>query len=143
MPERFMRGIEAENGIVWGPVGWGCSSALAAADDLLGLPAAAVGLLDAAYLGAILTDRTSPPILPARNRPSASVPELSSTALASTIGTGNLVGSGHRHPFPAGRVRCSGCGSWRCWHDDQLRRERAGIYYRRKDPAGGWRGGPM
>ena len=29
MPERFMRGIEAVNGIVWGPkpVGLGCSSA--------------------------------------------------------------------------------------------------------------------
>ena len=45
MPERFMRGIEAVNGIVWGPVGLG----LLFGTGLLLTVRTGVGLLDAAH----------------------------------------------------------------------------------------------
>ena len=65
------------------------------------------------------------------------------TALASTIGTGNLVGV-------ATAVLSGGAGAvfW-MWVMALLGMMTSyaenvlGIYYRRKDPAGGWRGGPM
>ena len=65
------------------------------------------------------------------------------TALASTIGTGNLVGV-------ATAILSGGAGAvfW-MWVMALLGMMTSyaenvlGIYYRRKDPAGGWRGGPM
>ncbi|MFR9067695.1 MAG: alanine:cation symporter family protein [Faecalibacterium prausnitzii] len=65
------------------------------------------------------------------------------TALASTIGTGNLVGvSTAILSGGAGAVFwmwvMALLGMMTSYAENVL-----GIYYRRKDPAGGWRGGPM
>ena len=115
MPERFMRGIEALNGIVWGPVGLGL---LFGTGLLLTVRTGGFQLRRWGYwmrhtLGAILTDR-SVTAHTAREEPAISQFQSLCTALASTIGTGNL-GGWPPPSFPAGRGQCSGCGSWRCW----------------------------
>lgn len=115
MPERFMRGIEALNGIVWGPMGLGL---LFGTGLLLTVRTGGFQLRRWGYwmrhtLGAILTDR-SVTAHTAREEQAISQFQSLCTALASTIGTGNLVGW-PPPSFPAGRGRCSGCGSWRCW----------------------------
>ena len=79
-----------------------------------GLPAAAVGLLDAAYPRRY-------PDRPERHRPyrprgtgHQPVPEPVHRAGVHHRHR-QPCGSGHRHPFRRGGGRCSGCGSWRCW----------------------------
>lgn len=64
-------------------------------------------------LGAILTDR-SVTAHTAREEQAISQFQSLCTALASTIGTGNLVGVATAI-LSGGPGRCSGCGSWRCW----------------------------
>ena len=93
-------------------------------------------------LGAILTDQ-SVTAHTAREEPAISQFQSLCTALASTIGTGNLVGV-------ATAILSGGAGAvfW-MWIMALLGMMTSyaenvlGIYYRRKDPAGGWRGGPM
>ena len=118
MPERFMRGIEAVNGIVWGPMGLGL---LFGTGLLLTVRTGGFQLRRWGYwmrhtLGAILTDR-SVTAHTAREEQAISQFQSLCTALASTIGTGNLVGA-------AGAAgRCTTCGTalaanrggcWRC-----------------------------
>ena len=144
MPERFMRGIEAVNGIVWGPVGLGL---LFGTGLLLTVRTGGFQLRRCGYwmrhtLGAILTDR-SVTAHTAREEQAISQFQSLCTALASTIGTGNLVGV-------ATAILSGGPGAvfW-MWVMALLGMMTSyaenvlGIYYRRKDPAGGWRGGPM
>ena len=93
MPERFMRGIEALNGIVWGPMGLGL---LFGTGLLLTVRTGGFQLRRWGYwmrhtLGAILTDR-SVTAHTAREEQAISQFQSLCTALASTIGTGNLVG---------------------------------------------------
>ena len=93
MPERFMRGIEAVNGIVWGPMGLGL---LFGTGLLLTVRTGGFQLRRWGYwmrhtLGAILTDR-SVTAHTAREEQAISQFQSLCTALASTIGTGNLVG---------------------------------------------------
>ena len=144
MPERFMRGVEAVNGIVWGPVGLGL---LFGTGLLLTVRTGGFQLRRCGYwmrhtLGAILTDR-SVTAHTAREEQAISQFQSLCTALASTIGTGNLVGV-------ATAILSGGAGAvfW-MWVMALLGMMTSyaenvlGIYYRRKDPAGGWRGGPM
>ena len=144
MPERFMRGIEAVNGIVWGPAGLGL---LFGTGLLLTVRTGGFQLRRCGYwmrhtLGAILTDR-SVTAHTAREEQAISQFQSLCTALASTIGTGNLVGV-------ATAILSGGPGAvfW-MWVMALLGMMTSyaenvlGIYYRRKDPAGGWRGGPM
>ena len=144
MPERFMRGIEALNGIVWGPMGLGL---LFGTGLLLTVRTGGFQLRRWGYwmrhtLGAILTDR-SVTAHTAREEQAISQFQSLCTALASTIGTGNLVGV-------ATAILSGGAGAvfW-MWVMALLGMMTSyaenvlGIYYRRKDPAGGWRGGPM
>lgn len=144
MPERFMRGIEAVNGIVWGPMGLGL---LFGTGLLLTVRTGGFQLRRWGYwmrhtLGAILTDR-SVTAHTAREEQAISQFQSLCTALASTIGTGNLVGV-------ATAILSGGAGAvfW-MWVIALLGMMTSyaenvlGIYYRRKDPAGGWRGGPM
>lgn len=144
MPERFMRGIEVVNGIVWGPMGLGL---LFGTGLLLTLRTGGFQLRRWGYwmrhtLGAILTDQ-SVTAHTAREEQAISQFQSLCTALASTIGTGNLVGV-------ATAILSGGAGAvfW-MWVMALLGMMTSyaenvlGIYYRRKDPAGGWRGGPM
>jgi len=91
MPEGFMRGIEALNGIVWGPMGLGL---LFGTGLLLTVRTGGFQLRRWGYwmrhtLGAILTDR-SVTAHTAREEQAISQFQSLCTALASTIGTGNL-----------------------------------------------------
>ena len=144
MPEGFLRGIEAVNGIVWGPLGLGL---LFGTGLLLTVRTGGFQLRRWGYwmrhtLGAILTDR-SVTAHTAREEQAISQFQSLCTALASTIGTGNLVGV-------ATAILSGGPGAvfW-MWVMALLGMMTSyaenvlGIYYRRKDPAGGWRGGPM
>lgn len=144
MPEGFLRGIEAVNGIVWGPLGLGL---LFGTGLLLTVRTGGFQLRRCGYwmrhtLGAILTDR-SVTAHTAREEQAISQFQSLCTALASTIGTGNLVGV-------ATAILSGGPGAvfW-MWVMALLGMMTSyaenvlGIYYRRKDPAGGWRGGPM
>ena len=144
MPEGFLRGIEAVNGIVWGPLGLGL---LFGTGLLLTVRTGGFQLRRCGYwmrhtLGAILTDR-SVTAHTAREEQAISQFQSLCTALASTIGTGNLVGV-------ATAILSGGAGAvfW-MWVMALLGMMTSyaenvlGIYYRRKDPAGGWRGGPM
>lgn len=144
MPEGFLRGIEAVNGVVWGPVGLGL---LFGTGLLLTVRTGGFQLRRWGYwmrhtLGAILTDR-SVTAHTAREEQAISQFQSLCTALASTIGTGNLVGV-------AAAILSGGPGAvfW-MWVMALLGMMTSyaenvlGIYYRRKDPAGGWRGGPM
>lgn len=139
-----MRGIEALNGIVWGPAGLGL---LFGTGLLLTVRTGGFQLRRWGYwmrhtLGAILTDR-SVTAHTAREEQAISQFQSLCTALASTIGTGNLVGV-------ATAILSGGAGAvfW-MWVMALLGMMTSyaenvlGIYYRRKDPAGGWRGGPM
>ena len=139
-----MRGIEALNGIVWGPMGLGL---LFGTGLLLTVRTGGFQLRRWGYwmrhtLGAILTDR-SVTAHTAREEQAISQFQSLCTALASTIGTGNLVGV-------ATAILSGGAGAvfW-MWVMALLGMMTSyaenvlGIYYRRKDPAGGWRGGPM
>ena len=113
MPDGFMRGIEALNGIVWGPMGLGL---LFGTGLLLTVRTGGFQLRRWGYwmrhtLGAILTDR-SVTAHTAREEQAISQFQSLCTALASTIGT---LWGWPPPSFPAGRGRCSGCGSWRCW----------------------------
>ena len=138
MPERFMRGIEAVNGIVWGPMGLGL---LFGTGLLLTVRTGGFQLRRWGYwmrhtLGAILTDR-SVTAHTAREEQAISQFQSLCTALASTIGTGNLVGV-------ATAILSGGAGAvfW-MWVMALLGMMTSyaenvlGIYYRRKDPAGG------
>lgn len=144
MPEGFLRGVEAVNGIVWGPLGLGL---LFGTGLLLTVRTGGFQLRRCGYwmrhtLGAILTDR-SVTAHTAREEQAISQFQSLCTALASTIGTGNLVGV-------ATAILSGGPGAvfW-MWVMALLGMMTSyaenvlGIYYRRKDPAGGWRGGPM
>lgn len=139
-----MRGVEALNGIVWGPMGLGL---LFGTGLLLTVRTGGFQLRRWGYwmrhtLGAILTDR-SVTAHTAREEQAISQFQSLCTALASTIGTGNLVGV-------ATAILSGGAGAvfW-MWVMALLGMMTSyaenvlGIYYRRKDPAGGWRGGPM
>lgn len=144
MPEGFMRGIEILNGIVWGPVGLGL---LFGTGLLLTVRTGGFQLRRWGYwmrhtLGAILTDQ-SVTAHTAREEQAISQFQSLCTALASTIGTGNLVGvSTAILSGGAGAVFwmwvMALLGMMTSYAENVL-----GIYYRRKDPAGGWRGGPM
>lgn len=144
MPERFMRGIEVVNGIVWGPMGLGL---LFGTGLLLTVRTGGFQLRRWGYwmrhtLGAILTDQ-SVTAHTAREEQAISQFQSLCTALASTIGTGNLVGvSTAILSGGAGAVFwmwvMALLGMMTSYAENVL-----GIYYRRKDPAGGWRGGPM
>ena len=144
MPEGFLRGIEVVNGVVWGPLGLGL---LFGTGLLLTVRTGCFQLRRWGYwmrhtFGAILTDR-SVTAHTAREEQAISQFQSLCTALASTIGTGNLVGV-------ATAILSGGPGAvfW-MWVMALLGMMTSyaenvlGIYYRRKDPAGGWRGGPM
>ena len=133
-----MRGIEALNGIVWGPMGLGL---LFGTGLLLTVRTGCFQLRRWGYwmrhtLGAILTDR-SVTAHTAREEQAISQFQSLCTALASTIGTGNLVGV-------ATAILSGGAGAvfW-MWVMALLGMMTSyaenvlGIYYRRKDPAGG------
>ena len=123
MPERFMRGIEALNGIVWGPMGLGL---LFGTGLLLTVRTGGFQLRRWGYwmrhtLGAILTDR-SVTAHTAREEQAISQFQSLCTALASTIGTGNLVGVATAI-LSGGAGQCTTCGTalaasrgggWRC-----------------------------
>ena len=132
-----MRGIEALNGIVWGPVGLGL---LFGTGLLLTVRTGCFQLRRWGYwmrhtFGAILTDR-SVTAHTAREEQAISQFQSLCTALASTIGTGNLVGV-------ATAILSGGAGAvfW-MWVMALLGMMTSyaenvlGIYYRRKDPAG-------
>ena len=132
-----MRGIEALNGIVWGPMGLGL---LFGTGLLLTVRTGGFQLRRWGYwmrhtLGAILTDR-SVTAHTAREEQAISQFQSLCTALASTIGTGNLVGV-------ATAILSGGAGAvfW-MWVMALLGMMTSyaenvlGIYYRRKDPAG-------
>ena len=137
MPERFMRGIEVVNGIVWGPVGLGL---LFGTGLLLTVRTGGFQLRRWGYwmrhtLGAILTDQ-SVTAHTAREEQAISQFQSLCTALASTIGTGNLVGvSTAILSGGAGAVFwmwvMALLGMMTSYAENVL-----GIYYRRKDPAG-------
>ena len=144
MPEGFLRGVEAVNGIVWGPLGLGL---LFGTGLLLTVRTGCFQLRRWSYwmqhtLGAILTDRSVTAHTACEEQAISQFQSLC-TALASTIGTGNLVGV-------ATAILSGGAGAvfW-MWVMALLGMMTSyaenvlGIYYRRKDPAGGWRGGPM
>ena len=144
MPERFMRGIEVVNGIVWGPMGLGL---LFGTGLLLTVRTGGFQLRRWGYwmqhtLGAILTDR-SVTAHTAREEQAISQFQSLCTALASTIGTGNLVGV-------ATAILSGGAGAvfW-MWVTAILGASTSFIEstlaqkYRQPDPLyGGWRGGP-
>ena len=116
-----MRGVEVLNGIVWGPMGLGL---LFGTGLLLTVRTGGFQLRRWGYwmrhtLGAILTDR-SVTAHTAREEQAISQFQSLCTALASTIGTGNLVGV-------ATAILSGG----------------AGAVFWMWVPAGGWRGGPM
>ena len=132
-----MRGIEALNGIVWGPMGLGL---LFGTGLLLTVRTGGFQLRRWGYwmrhtLGAILTDR-SVTAHTAREEQAISQFQSLCTALASTIGTGNLVGV-------ATAILSGGAGAvfW-MWVMALLGMMTSyaenvlGIYYRRKDPVG-------
>ena len=144
MPERFMRGIEAVNGIVWGPMGLGL---LFGTGLLLTVRTGGFQLRRWGYwmqhtLGAILTDR-SVTAHTAREEQAISQFQSLCTALASTIGTGNLVGV-------ATAILSGGAGAvfW-MWVMALLGMMTSfaenvlGVYYRRKNEKGEWNGGAM
>ena len=144
MPERFMRGIEAVNGIVWGPMGLGL---LFGTGLLLTVRTGGFQLRRWGYwmrhtLGAILTDR-SVTAHTAREEQAISQFQSLCTALASTIGTGNLVGV-------ATAILSGGAGAvfW-MWVMALLGMMTSyaenvlGIYYRRRNSQGEWSGGAM
>ena len=144
MPERFMRGIEALNGIVWGPMGLGL---LFGTGLLLTVRTGGFQLRRWGYwmrhtLGAILTDR-SVTAHTAREEQAISQFQSLCTALASTIGTGNLVGV-------ATAILSGGAGAvfW-MWVMALLGMMTSfaenvlGVYYRRKNEKGEWSGGAM
>ena len=144
MPERFMRGIEALNGIVWGPMGLGL---LFGTGLLLTVRTGGFQLRRWGYwmrhtLGAILTDR-SVTAHTAREEQAISQFQSLCTALASTIGTGNLVGV-------ATAILSGGAGAvfW-MWVMALLGMMTSfaenvlGVYYRRKNEKGEWNGGAM
>ena len=132
-----MRGIEALNGIVWEPVGLGL---LFGTGLLLTVRTGGFQLRRWGYwmrhtLGAILTDR-SVTAHTAREEQAISQFQSLCTALASTIGTGNLVGVATAIlPGGAGAVFwmwvMALLGMMTSYAENVL-----GIYYRRKDPAG-------
>ena len=144
MPEGFMRGVEAVNGIVWGPLGLGL---LFGTGLLLTVRTGGFQLRRWGYwmrhtLGAILTDR-SVTAHTARGEQAISQFQSLCTALASTIGTGNLVGV-------ATAVLSGGAGAvfW-MWVTALLGASTSFVEstlaqkYRVPDPLyGGWRGGP-
>ena len=132
-----MRGIEALNGIVWGPMGLGL---LFGTGLLLTVRTGGFQLRRWGYwmrhtLGAILTDR-SVTAHTAREEQAISQFQSLCTALASTIGTGNLVGV-------ATAILSGGAGAvfW-MWVMALLGMMTSyaenvlGIYYRRKGAAG-------
>ena len=139
-----MRGIEALNGIVWGPMGLGL---LFGTGLLLTVRTGGFQLRRWGYwmrhtLGAILTDR-SVTAHTAREEQAISQFQSLCTALASTIGTGNLVGV-------ATAILSGGAGAvfW-MWVTAILGASTSFIEstlaqkYRQPDPLyGGWRGGP-
>ena len=144
MPERFMRGIEALNGIVWGPMGLGL---LFGTGLLLTVRTGGFQLRRWGYwmrhtLGAILTDR-SVTAHTAREEQAISQFQSLCTALASTIGTGNLVGV-------ATAILSGGAGAvfW-MWVMALLGMMTSfaenvlGVYYRRRNEKGEWSGGAM
>ena len=144
MPERFMRGIEALNGIVWGPMGLGL---LFGTGLLLTVRTGGFQLRRWGYwmrhtLGAILTDR-SVTAHTAREEQAISQFQSLCTALASTIGTGNLVGV-------STAILSGGAGAvfW-MWVMALLGMMTSfaenvlGVYYRRKNEKGEWSGGAM
>ena len=144
MPERFMRGIEAVNGIVWGPMGLGL---LFGTGLLLTVRTGGFQLRRWGYwmrhtLGAILTDR-SVTAHTAREEQAISQFQSLCTALASTIGTGNIVGV-------ATAIVSGGPGAifW-MWVMALLGMMTSfaenvlGVYYRRKNEKGEWSGGAM
>ena len=92
MPERFMRGIEAVNGIVWGPVGLGL---LFGTGLLLTVRTGGFQLRRWGYwmrhtLGAILPDQRVTAHTAREEKAIRQIQRLC-TAQASTIGTGHLV----------------------------------------------------
>ena len=144
MPERFMQGIETLNGIVWGPMGLGL---LFGTGLLLTVRTECFQLRRWGYwmrhtLGAILTDQ-SVTAHTAREEQAISQFQSLCTALASTIGTGNLVGvSTAILSGGAGAVFwmwvMALLGMMTSFSENVL-----GVYYRRKNEKGEWSGGAM
>ena len=139
-----MRGIEALNGIVWGPVGLGL---LFGTGLLLTVRTGGFQLRRWGYwmrhtLGAILTDQ-SVTAHTAREEQAISQFQSMCTALAGTIGTGNIVGV-------ATAIVSGGAGAvfW-MWVMALLGMMTSyaenvlGIYYRRRNSQGEWSGGAM
>ena len=144
MPERFMRGIEAVNGIVWGPVGLGL---LFGTGLLLTVRTGGFQLRRWGYwmqhtLGAILTDRNVTAHT-AREEQDISQFQSLCTALASTIGTGNLVGV-------ATAILSGGAGAvfW-MWISailgmcTKFAEVTLAVHFRERSDTGEWVGGPM
>ena len=137
-----MRVNAVVSGVVWGPVGL---ALLFGTGCLLTVRTGFFQLRYFGYwmrhtIGAIFLDRN---VTAHTDDEAISQFQSLCTALAATIGTGNIVGV-------AAAILAGGPGAvfW-MWVMALLGMMTSyaenvlGIYYRRKDPAGGWRGGPM
>ena len=142
MWESLVRVNAVVSGVVWGPVGL---ALLFGTGCLLTVRTGFFQLRYFGYwmrhtIGAIFLDRN---VTAHTDDEAISQFQSLCTALAATIGTGNIVGV-------AAAILAGGPGAvfW-MWVMALLGMMTSyaenvlGIYYRRKDPAGGWRGGPM
>jgi len=142
MWESLARVNAVVGGVVWGPVGL---ALLFGTGCLLTVRTGFFQLRYFGYwmrhtIGAIFLDRN---VTAHTDDEAISQFQSLCTALAATIGTGNIVGV-------AAAILAGGPGAvfW-MWVMALLGMMTSyaenvlGIYYRRKDPAGGWRGGPM
>ena len=144
MWENLARVNAVVSGVVWGPVGlallFGTGCLLTVRTGFFQFGHFRYWLRNT--IGAIFTDRD---ITAHTEKNDKAISQFQSlcTALAATIGTGNIVGV-------AAAILAGGPGAvfW-MWVMALLGMMTSyaenvlGIYYRRKDPAGGWRGGPM
>ena len=112
MWESLVRVNAVVSGVVWGPVGL---ALLFGTGCLLTVRTGFFQLRYFGYwmrhtIGAIFLDRN---VTAHTDDEAISQFQSLCTALAATIGTGNIVGVAAA--ILAGRGLCSGCGSWPCW----------------------------
>ena len=144
MKEMILNGNHALNGLVWGPAGlvllFGAGLWLSVCTGFFQFTRARHWLK--CTIGAVFTDKT---VTARTGRDDKAISQFQSmcTALAATIGTGNIVGV-------ASAIVCGGPGAvfW-MWVMALLGMMTAyaervlGIYYRRRGPSGEWVGGAM
>ena len=105
----------AVNGVVWGPAGlallFGTGLIMSVRTGFFQFRKMGYWLRHT--IGAIFTNKD---VTAHTSKEDMAISQFQSmcTALAGTIGTGNIV-AWPRPSSPAGRGPSSGCGSWRCW----------------------------